>query len=498
MNSTAIMKPEQEDNNNNNNNDNDKAHSQSVPEKIRTYSSSSEGSSSATSSTKKNAQSLHSLLQKWFWKDPDFCLGAFMVSLCVVLCFAVNQQDDGTSSTEKALSDATWFAVSCFGPRLLIPWIRQRKIWRCVALLILWTIWVPVNIGDAIWRFVAGSATSLSILTVMDFGQWNPDVLQTLTAGQLFNNLLMLVDCTQPERFQFYHQLWTWKDTQQVAAGVLLKIPLAIWMLHRVQAQYNWQEEQLLQHQQQLQSQDPTGSDNDNDDFTWDAVTQHLVPLLPLLPLLPWIMLRCFLAGFVACEALTLIPKQYGLLGYYAIKIKHPPVMKDPYHATSLTDFWGRRWDVVIQERLKRAIYNPLRRQWKAPKNLCVVLVFCASGLLHVFILAAGGLVQNDKASLVSCMAFFVLQAPLMSLEVNLFGKEEQYNDKKDDDANDTNDNDTTVAPSTATATASSSSSATTTPTTVVSVLRRIYLVTCIFVTTPLLLEPILRANPRL
>ncbi|KAJ4958874.1 hypothetical protein NE237_025985 [Protea cynaroides] len=65
------------------------------------------------------------------------------------------------------------------------------------------------------------------------------------------------------------------------------------------------------------------------------------------------------------------------------------PQSNKPYLATSLQDFWGRRWNLVVSSILRPTIYNPVKqismlvldRKWAAVP--AVVATFIVSGLMH-------------------------------------------------------------------------------------------------------------------
>ncbi|KAM7498942.1 hypothetical protein LguiA_023356 [Lonicera macranthoides] len=69
------------------------------------------------------------------------------------------------------------------------------------------------------------------------------------------------------------------------------------------------------------------------------------------------------------------------------------PPSNEPYLATSLQDFWGRRWNLPVTNLLRVLVYNPLR--WAAArvlggegaKAVAVLLTFLVSGLMHEFML---------------------------------------------------------------------------------------------------------------
>jgi hypothetical protein len=54
---------------------------------------------------------------------------------------------------------------------------------------------------------------------------------------------------------------------------------------------------------------------------------------------------------------------------------------RDPWLATDLADFWGRRWNRFVAVTLQREVYDPARRRFG--RGAGVVAAFGASGLLH-------------------------------------------------------------------------------------------------------------------
>ncbi|KAA0048137.1 hypothetical protein IC582_001142 [Cucumis melo] len=65
------------------------------------------------------------------------------------------------------------------------------------------------------------------------------------------------------------------------------------------------------------------------------------------------------------------------------------PPSNEPYLATSLQDFWGRRWNLLVSNTLRYGIYRPVRaavdgvvgKRWAAGTG--VMAVFVASGVMH-------------------------------------------------------------------------------------------------------------------
>lgn len=60
--------------------------------------------------------------------------------------------------------------------------------------------------------------------------------------------------------------------------------------------------------------------------------------------------------------------------------------MNNPvFGSTSPSDFWGRRWNLLIHDCLKRGVYWPVQRQFSST-TLAVMATFFASGLFHEWV----------------------------------------------------------------------------------------------------------------
>jgi len=102
--------------------------------------------------------------------------------------------------------------------------------------------------------------------------------------------------------------------------------------------------------------------------------------------------------------------------------------MKNPvFESTSPSDFWGRRWNLLIHGVLKRGVYKPVIKHF--PKIVAVMAVFVASGLFHEWILAAIFYIhdKNQEPSPFPTyygknMAFFIWNGIIIGLEF-LIGK---------------------------------------------------------------------------
>ncbi|CAH8358815.1 unnamed protein product [Eruca vesicaria subsp. sativa] len=96
------------------------------------------------------------------------------------------------------------------------------------------------------------------------------------------------------------------------------------------------------------------------------------------------------------------------------------PQANEPYLATSLQDFWGRRWNLMVPTILRPAIYTPVRQFCRGRMSsdwatfLAVLATFIASGVAHeVFFFA---LTFEMPTGEVAC--FFVLHGVCTAAEV--------------------------------------------------------------------------------
>lgn len=82
-----------------------------------------------------------------------------------------------------------------------------------------------------------------------------------------------------------------------------------------------------------------------------------------------------------------------NILVHAAFRVQLQLPSDEPYLSTSLRDFWGRRWNLIVTHTLRRTVYNPVRSllsnsllgpQWAL---VCgVMATFLVSGLMHELI----------------------------------------------------------------------------------------------------------------
>jgi hypothetical protein len=133
--------------------------------------------------------------------------------------------------------------------------------------------------------------------------------------------------------------------------------------------------------------------------------TAHiLAPQAGGLPL-RWLAGVVFIYGFAeACAGLL-----HGVGRLIGAEV--PPIQRHPILARSLRDFWGERWNLVVNRWLRQHCFMPLARRGRAGAGLA--LAFAVSIALHVWIVAA----SLDLDMTLRTAAFFALQGALLAAE---------------------------------------------------------------------------------
>ncbi|GMH05778.1 hypothetical protein Nepgr_007618 [Nepenthes gracilis] len=65
------------------------------------------------------------------------------------------------------------------------------------------------------------------------------------------------------------------------------------------------------------------------------------------------------------------------------------PPSDEPYLSTSLQDFWGRRWNLMVTDTLRHTVYNPVRAvvcRGQGSSSLAVMAAFIVSAIMHELI----------------------------------------------------------------------------------------------------------------
>jgi len=90
------------------------------------------------------------------------------------------------------------------------------------------------------------------------------------------------------------------------------------------------------------------------------------------------------------------------------------PVHRQPYLATSLSDFWNRRWNLIVADFAARHVFLPVAR--RRGTTLGIWVVFAASALLHLWL----GLMTSPWGLTLPFTFYFLFQAPFALLEKRL------------------------------------------------------------------------------
>jgi hypothetical protein len=99
-----------------------------------------------------------------------------------------------------------------------------------------------------------------------------------------------------------------------------------------------------------------------------------------------------------------------AILQFQAKIMFDQPLLK----STSISDFWSRRWNMLIHGLFKRTVFRPLTRQG-FPPWFAGALAFVISGAFHEYAFSLSQ--PRIHESLGRCLCFFVAQAPIVSAE---------------------------------------------------------------------------------
>ena len=137
-----------------------------------------------------------------------------------------------------------------------------------------------------------------------------------------------------------------------------------------------------------------------------------------------WGVVRCLqstlLAGWTGLLGLVFL-LHFGLFHLLALMwqqagVNAQPIMRAPILATSLADFWGRRWNVAFHQLAHAYGLLPLRQRF-GPKR-ATLLVFFISGLIHELVIS---LPANGGYGLPT--AYFLLQGLGLFIERSKTGR---------------------------------------------------------------------------
>lgn len=87
-----------------------------------------------------------------------------------------------------------------------------------------------------------------------------------------------------------------------------------------------------------------------------------------------------------------------------------------PLLSVSLREFWGRRYNRIVQTVLKESLFEPIRLECSS-STIGALSTFIISGILHVHVWYTA---FNGEASMFSAFMFFLLHGIACSIEANL------------------------------------------------------------------------------
>uniref|UniRef100_A0A1J3JLM2 long-chain-alcohol O-fatty-acyltransferase n=1 Tax=Noccaea caerulescens TaxID=107243 RepID=A0A1J3JLM2_NOCCA len=146
------------------------------------------------------------------------------------------------------------------------------------------------------------------------------------------------------------------------------------------------------------------------------GVLLHVLKYKQNLPSILFWVLQPFYMYLPLEITLTLIKSLFTIILGCELK----PVFDEPYLATSLQDFWGRRWNLVISSILWSCIYAPIRGIFKGNPGLAkfigVFMTFLVSGLIHELL----RLCTSRTPPSGGITLFYVLQGVCTAVEVTV------------------------------------------------------------------------------
>lgn len=122
-------------------------------------------------------------------------------------------------------------------------------------------------------------------------------------------------------------------------------------------------------------------------------------------------------------QMLTVFMLMLAILATVILGVKVSEGMVNPvFTASSPSDFWGRKWNLVIHGALKRGVFKPVYKM-SSRKYVAVIAAFVASGLFHEYILLAcfPPHIQAGTPAIGMQMKFMAWNAVIVSIE-NLIG----------------------------------------------------------------------------
>jgi alginate O-acetyltransferase complex protein AlgI len=127
-----------------------------------------------------------------------------------------------------------------------------------------------------------------------------------------------------------------------------------------------------------------------------------------------------FAAGWIGISALC-VALHFGLfdllsLGWRQAGIKAVAIMNAPSRSVSLSEFWGRRWNLAFRDLSHAFVFRPIVGAWGV--TAATIAVFVASGLIHDLVISGAAGAGFGGPTL-----YFLIQAVGLFIERSGFGK---------------------------------------------------------------------------
>jgi D-alanyl-lipoteichoic acid acyltransferase DltB (MBOAT superfamily) len=103
-------------------------------------------------------------------------------------------------------------------------------------------------------------------------------------------------------------------------------------------------------------------------------------------------------------------------LGWQSAGIAAQPIMQKPAFSKSLSEFWGRRWNLGFRQLTHDLVFQPLRRP--SSPRIALMASFLVSGLIHDLVISVPA-----RAGYGWPTAYFALQGCGVLLERSRFGR---------------------------------------------------------------------------
>lgn len=96
------------------------------------------------------------------------------------------------------------------------------------------------------------------------------------------------------------------------------------------------------------------------------------------------------LAGWIGMVGIILM-LHFGLfdlasIGWRVLRVDAPPIMNRPLLSTSVSEFWGRRWNAAFNDLALRLVFRPVARA-TGPVG-ATLIAFAVSGLIHELVIS--------------------------------------------------------------------------------------------------------------